>query len=59
MVGAIKSLFDALGIAGLDWLATLIAYILITTIILIVTPVTFMLQTWFERRMVSRMQDRL
>jgi len=59
MVGAIKSLFDALGIAGLDWLATLIAYILITTIILIVTPVTFMLQTWFERRMVARMQDRL
>ena len=59
MVGAIKGLFDALGITGLDWLATLIAYILITTIILIVTPVTFMLQTWFERRMVARMQDRL
>jgi NADH-quinone oxidoreductase subunit H len=41
------------------WLITLIAYILITTVILIVTPVMFMLQTWFERRIVARMQDRL
>jgi NADH-quinone oxidoreductase subunit H len=59
MVAALQSLFQWLGITGLDWLATLIAYIIITTIILIVTPVTFMLQTWFERRMVARMQDRL
>jgi NADH-quinone oxidoreductase subunit H len=59
MVAALQSLFHQLGITGLDWLATLIAYIIITTIILIVTPVTFMLQTWFERRMVARMQDRL
>jgi NADH-quinone oxidoreductase subunit H len=42
-----------------DWLIVLIAYIIVTTIILIVTPVTFMMQTWFERRMVARMQDRL
>ncbi len=41
------------------WLITVIAYIVITTVILIVAPVTFMLQTWFERRMVARMQDRL
>jgi NADH-quinone oxidoreductase subunit H len=41
------------------WLITVIAYIVITTVILIVTPVTFMLQTWFERRIVARMQDRL
>ncbi len=59
MVGLMQSLFQALGIQGLDWLATLIAYIIVTTIILIVTPVTFMMQTWFERRMVARMQDRL
>src|SRR5262245_17151243 len=59
MVSALNSLFDALGLQDLHWLATLIAYIIITTIILIVTPVTFMLQTWFERRMVARMQDRL
>src|SRR6266496_1208558 len=42
-----------------SWLITVIAYIVITTVILIVTPVTFMLQTWFERRIVARMQDRL
>src|SRR5689334_4108198 len=42
-----------------DWLLVLIAYIIVTTIILIVTPVTFMMMTWFERRMVARMQDRL
>jgi NADH-quinone oxidoreductase subunit H len=42
-----------------SWLITVIAFIIITTIILIVTPVTFMLQTWFERRVVARMQDRL
>jgi NADH-quinone oxidoreductase subunit H len=56
MVGALQWL-----LGGLlpDWLITLIAFIVITTIILVVTPVTFMLQTWFERRMVARMQDRL
>ncbi len=42
-----------------SWLIYLIAFILITTIILVITPVTFMMQTWFERRMVARMQDRL
>src|SRR5689334_1270124 len=42
-----------------SWLITVIAYIIITTVILIVAPATFMLQTWFERRMVARMQDRL
>jgi NADH-quinone oxidoreductase subunit H len=42
-----------------SWLIYLIAYIVVTTIILIVTPVTFMMQTWFERRIVARMQDRL
>src|SRR5215217_5047316 len=42
-----------------SWLITVIAYIVITTVILVVTPVTFMLQTWFERRIVARMQDRL
>jgi NADH-quinone oxidoreductase subunit H len=41
------------------WLIALIAYVIITTIILVVTPVMFMMQTWFERRMVARMQDRL
>ena len=56
MVGFLQFL---LGSLLPNWLITLIAYIIITTIILIVTPVTFMLQTWFERRMVARMQDRL
>ncbi|MBK9711605.1 MAG: NADH-quinone oxidoreductase subunit NuoH [Kouleothrix sp.] len=56
MVDALQSL-----LSGLlpSWLISVIAYLIVTTIILIVTPVTFMLMTWFERRMVARMQDRL
>jgi NADH-quinone oxidoreductase subunit H len=42
-----------------DWLIVLIAYVIIATIILIVAPLTMMLQVWFERRAVARMQDRL
>jgi NADH-quinone oxidoreductase subunit H len=42
-----------------SWLIYLIAYIIVTTIILIVAPLTMMLQVWFERRAVARMQDRL
>ena len=42
-----------------DWLIILIAYVLITTIILVVAPLNFMIQVWFERRVVARMQDRL
>src|SRR5689334_9365592 len=59
MVDFVRSVFNFLGIQGLDWLAILIAYIIITTIILIVAPGTMMMQVWFERRMVARMQDRL
>jgi NADH-quinone oxidoreductase subunit H len=42
-----------------DWLIYLIAYIVVTTILLIVAPLTMMMQVWFERRAVARMQDRL
>jgi NADH-quinone oxidoreductase subunit H len=42
-----------------DWLIYLIAYIIVTTILLIVAPLTMMMQVWFERRAVARMQDRL
>jgi NADH-quinone oxidoreductase subunit H len=42
-----------------EWLIYLIAYIIVTTIILIVAPLTMMMQVWFERRVVARMQDRL
>src|SRR5215216_119591 len=59
MIDFVRSVFSFLGIQGLDWLAVLIAYIIITTIILIVAPGTMMMQVWFERRMVARMQDRL
>src|SRR5690242_20723604 len=44
---------------GPSWVVTLITFIINTTIILIVAPVTFMMMTWFERRIVARMQDRL
>jgi NADH-quinone oxidoreductase subunit H len=56
MVGFLEFLFGGM---LPSWLIYLIAYIVVTTIILIVTPVTFMMQTWFERRIVARMQDRL
>src|SRR5918911_3673388 len=42
-----------------SWLINLISYVIITTIILIVVPLTFMMQVWVERRVVARMQDRL
>src|SRR5205085_9609643 len=42
-----------------DWLIILIAFVIITTILLIVAPLTMMIQVWFERRIVARMQDRL
>ncbi len=59
MVDAVRSLFAQLGIQGLDWLAILVAYIIIITIILVVASANFMIQVWFERRIVARMQDRL
>jgi len=42
-----------------SWLIYVISFVVNTTIILIVAPVTFMMMTWFERRIVARMQDRL
>ncbi len=42
-----------------EWLIYLISYIIVTTIILIVAPLTMMMQVWLERRAVARMQDRL
>jgi NADH-quinone oxidoreductase subunit H len=42
-----------------DWLIVLIAYVVAITIILLVLPAIFMIQVWFERRIVARMQDRL
>ncbi len=42
-----------------DWLIALIAGVLTVTAILVVAPLTMMLQVWFERRVVARMQDRL
>jgi NADH-quinone oxidoreductase subunit H len=42
-----------------DWLIILIAFVIIATILLIVAPLTMMIQVWFERRIVARMQDRL
>src|SRR6266487_5964922 len=42
-----------------SWLIYVISFVVNTTVILIVAPVTFMMMTWFERRIVARMQDRL
>ncbi len=56
MIGWLQSL---LGGVLPSWLIYVISFIVNTTIILIVAPVTFMMMTWFERRIVARMQDRL
>jgi NADH-quinone oxidoreductase subunit H len=42
-----------------DWLVVLVAHLVTISIILVVTPVTFMMMVWVERRAVARMQDRL
>ncbi|GAB4206165.1 MAG: NADH-quinone oxidoreductase subunit NuoH [Roseiflexaceae bacterium] len=42
-----------------EWLITLIAYLIIVTIVMVAAPLTMMMQVWFERRVVARMQDRL
>ena len=42
-----------------SWLIYVIAYVIVTTILLIVAPLTMMMQVWVERRAVARMQDRL
>lgn len=42
-----------------QWLVYLVAFVVIITILLIVAPLTMMLQVWVERRAVARMQDRL
>ncbi|HNP69567.1 MAG TPA: NADH-quinone oxidoreductase subunit NuoH [Kouleothrix sp.] len=55
----IDILLSLLGGVLPSWLIYVISFLVNTTIILIVTPVTFMMMTWFERRMVARMQDRL
>lgn len=59
MIDLVKTIFAQLGIVGLDWLATLVAYLIVITIILLGSSAIFMMQVWFERRIVARMQDRL
>lgn len=44
---------------GPSWIISVITFIINTTLILIVAPATFIMMTWFERRIVARMQDRL
>ena len=56
MITLLLDLFD--GILP-SWLIYVITFLVNTTLILIVAPVTFMMMTWFERRIVARMQDRL
>lgn len=59
MIDLVKTIFAQIGITNLDWLATLIAYVVVITVILVGSSAIFMLQVWFERRIVARMQDRL
>ena len=59
MIDFVRNIFTALGVTGLDWLVVLIAYVVVISIILLVSSAIFMLMVWFERRVVARMQDRL
>ena len=59
MIDFVRSIFANLGIANLDWLALLMAYVAVITISLVTSSAIFMLMVWFERRIVARMQDRL
>ena len=59
MIDIVRNIFNWLGITGLDWLAMLVAYVVVISIILLVSSAIFMLMVWFERRVVARMQDRL
>ncbi|MBC8162813.1 MAG: NADH-quinone oxidoreductase subunit H, partial [Roseiflexaceae bacterium] len=59
MIDIVRTIFANLGINGLDWLALLIAYVAVISIILLTSSAIFMLMVWFERRVVARMQDRL
>ncbi len=42
-----------------DWLIVLIAYLLVTVIVLLFAVGNFIMMVWAERRVVARMQDRL
>jgi len=48
-----------LGGVAPDWLIVLIAYVITLTLVLIAAPATMMMQVWFERRVIARMQDRV
>jgi len=56
-----QAIIDALlGWTGApQWLLTLIAYVAIATLLFVVAPLTMMFLTWFERRGIALMQDRL
>src|SRR5919206_2874170 len=45
-------------IVGHNWLAALLSYITVTTVILVLGPLGMMLFTWVERRGIAYMQDR-
>ncbi|HWQ13056.1 MAG TPA: NADH-quinone oxidoreductase subunit NuoH [Roseiflexaceae bacterium] len=55
----IDLLRQLLGGIAPDWLVTLIAYLIVTTVLLVVAAVMTMALVWIERRGVARMQDRL
>jgi NADH-quinone oxidoreductase subunit H len=48
-----------LGAWAPEWLIYLIGYLIITTILIVVAPLTMMMMVWFERRAVAYMQDRM
>jgi NADH-quinone oxidoreductase subunit H len=55
----IDLLRQLLGGIAPDWLVALIAYLIVTTLLLVVAAVMTMVLVWIERRGVARMQDRL
>lgn len=56
MVDLLRSL---IGTSLPDWLIVLIAHVITITVIMLAAAFTMMIQVWFERRTIARMQDRI
>ncbi len=48
-----------LGLGAPEWLVRLIAYLSMTTVLFVVAPLQMMFLTYYERRAIARMQDRI
>lgn len=50
---------STLGLGAPDWVVRLLAYLIVTAILFLIAPLQMMFLTYFERRAIARMQDRI